>query len=229
MTLVLDGPGGVQARASAALADALRDRFLVRAVLGRELIARDIREAARVWFWSWRDLVTCRHLRELLERSRERLLVGVEAGPGLLDDPGTLALVRRLAAQVFTADPALWPALHDAFLVPVHLLPVSASDPEWGAVCGRLLSAPPGRADEAALHAQDAQQWILRGEMAAAFAAAARALRLGPDQPGVVTDVARVLVAMGEQDKAGQLCRAFLRQRPDAAVVREMLVELAAV
>ena len=73
---------------------------------------------------------------------------------------------------------------------------------------------------------RDSQAFVARGDHEGAFQAAARALSMAPDQPGVLADVARLLALMGNVEQGRDLCRAYLLQRPDCSPVQRALAEL---
>lgn len=107
------------------------------------------------------------------------------------------------------------------------LAPVHEIDPTDGAAFWKVLSLAPGDDDGVETHLQEAQQWLAREDQKGAFSAAARALQLAPDQPGIIADVARLLSGMGQGERAVALYRKFLVQRPDAVQVSRALDELA--
>jgi predicted Zn-dependent protease len=100
--------------------------------------------------------------------------------------------------------------------------------PSLASALAAVLRLGPGTADSVEAHLVEARQWVARGDLPGAFASASRALRLAPDQPGIVADVARQLANLGETQRAEQLCERFLRQRPEAAPVQGALAELRA-
>jgi tetratricopeptide (TPR) repeat protein len=215
-TFVVDAATTVTGRRAAAAGSAMPPLVRARTVAAEALIGRDLRECDRIVVWGWRTLAAPTHLRELLVQCRARIVAVVPDAAAAAHDAAALSLLRRHAAHVVVDDDAAAAALRGALLAPVHL---ARSDAALTAV----LRLAPGAPDSVDAHLVEARLWNARGELAPAFAAASRALRLAPDQPGIVADVARLLANLGDAERAAMLCERFLRQRPDAAPVREVL------
>lgn len=219
-TVVITGPSIVPPLE--ALATDLGPQHALRTMQSDRAIGRDLRTADRIVLWPWAVLDLLPHLGELLQRRRAAVLAAIPDGQSPDAVPGPdLARLRRLAAGVlvFTAADAL--AWRAAMLVPVSLIG-----------CGRdlaaALAAADGPDDSPTAHLLDATRWLARGEGEAALLATMRAIRLAPDQPGIVAETALLLHALGEPAQGVRLCAAFLRQRPDAAVVQQALAAIRA-
>lgn len=217
-TVVITGP---EAAAEVdAFAGGLGPEHTLRTMPVASAIGRDLRTADRIVLWPWSVLDEVPHLGELLQRRRAALLVAIPAGqtPDALPAQA-LHRLRRLAASVlvFSASDAI--AWQQAMLVPVHHV---ADGPDLAAA----LSAAHGSDDSATAHLLDATRWLARGEGEAALLATMRAIRLAPDQPRIVAETALLLHGLGDRAPAIRLCEAFLRQRPDAAIVRQALAAI---
>ncbi|MGE3174325.1 MAG: hypothetical protein AB7O97_16975 [Planctomycetota bacterium] len=205
---------------AAAVAACLPPGTHMRAVAAPRLVGRDLRESRRVVCLDWRCIDAAPHLRELWAQTRPRVLI-TTAAVGLADDPLALAAIRRYAGRVAVTDAAEFAALRIRLLTPVHHL-----FDDMPRRIAALLQFAPGAEDSVAALLLEARVWLARGEPRAAFGAAARCLKLAPDQPGVVADVARLLALLADRERAAELCRHFLDQRPDAEVVRAALAEV---
>ncbi|MEQ1632794.1 MAG: tetratricopeptide repeat protein [Planctomycetota bacterium] len=222
VTFVAD-PSAPAARHCAELAaSALASVARVRLVPVERLIGRDLRECDRFVTAGRRTFAAIPHLRELATQCRDKAIGLLLAGDGIELDDDSVAALRRHCGRVATDDRTTRSRLRERLLAPVHEI-----DPTDAAALWKVLSLAPGADDGVETHLQQAQQWLAREDQKGAFSAAARALQLAPDQPGIIADVARLLSGMGQPERAVALCRKFLAQRPDAVQVSRALDELA--
>ena len=135
--LLVRGEGEIDARQVRAL---FADSFTCRETELEQLVARDVQLADLVLLSSWRDVEQVPHLRELLERSRPVLWIGVTgedelAGP---DGDRALAFLRRLPRVVLTFDRDTESAVRALVGGPV----ACAAEAAFGQVHAALLAEP---------------------------------------------------------------------------------------
>lgn len=208
---------GLAGRLAQAFAHGLRTRVVTPAVL----IGRDLLEAERILWLDHRLASALPHWRELLLQARARTLIVV--GSDALGDATAVRELRRFAGRALCRDAAV-----AAWLQPELLAPVDCLDADVIRGIAVALQQPEGCGDDVDSHLQQALQWLQRGCDEGAFLAAARALKLEPDQPGIVADVARLLVKLGRREQAEATCVIYLRQRPQSAPVLAALREVRA-
>lgn len=217
----VESPGSPAASLAAALARIAPAATRVRTVAADQLIGRDLRESDRLL--AAPAVLATAHLRELFAQRRAHTvaLVGGGGAAAAVEDDAVLALLRRHSGRVIVDDPRAAATMRVRVLQPVHVLAANDAAALW-----TILGMADGNDDSVAMHLVEARLYVQRGNEAAAFASAARALQQAPDQPGVIADVARLLSNLGEGERAVTLCRTFLRQGVTAEPVRAALAEI---
>jgi hypothetical protein len=222
VTFAIDPAASAALQCAQSAANALANVATVRLVAVDRLIGRDLREADRFVSLGRRTFAAVPHLRELASQCRDKtlaLLFDEDAQRAHQDDE--LSPLRRYCGRIVVDDREAMARLRHRLLAPVHVIAPDDARALWS-----LLTLAPGADDSVETNLQQAQQHLAREDQLGAFAAAARALQLAPDQPGIVADVARLLAGLGERQRAVALCRSFLDQRPDSTPVGLALAEL---
>lgn len=207
------------------LAAALGPRARVRCVATGDAIGRDVLESDRIVLLGWRVPPALPHLRELLLQHRGRATVVLEGTTDERDESEMVLQLRRFAGRVLATDTAQAQDLRQRLLVPV----AAATATELPTALAAALAEPAQPLDDVALHLAHARTWLQRCDFDGAFAAAGRALKLAPDSPELIANVALILAGLGRVQQAETLCRAYLTQRPGTAVVDAALQRLLAV
>jgi len=193
-----------------------------RTVPVQQAVGLDFVDPARVCVADWRLFDQLEYLRErmMIRRGATIVVVGLSEG----DLPGTDGLValRRYAGEIVALTDVADSEWTSGLMVPV----TSVRLEDVAFAIQATASREPQDLGSIEVHLREAASYIERNDDAGAFLAAARALAMAPDQPGIVADVARLLARMGRSVEGEQLCKAFLLQRPDDEAVQQVLTEL---
>lgn len=193
-----------------------------RAVPATEAVGLDFVDAERVCVADWRLFDHLEHLRERMMLDRGAIIVVVGLSEADQPDKAGLVSLRHYAGEVVAladATDLLWTS---RLMVPVTTV---GSDGVAFAI-EQATSRQPQDRGTVEVHLREALSYVRRNDDTGAFLAAARALAMAPDQPGIVADVARLLARMGRSAEGEKLCKVFLLQRPDSHAVQQALTEL---
>lgn len=213
-TLLLDPAN----RAHTAVTKLLPD---FRAIAADEVAARDILEASWLCVMDWRMFDRMPHLRELLMRRRGRTVVMTGLSGEAVDADGLVAL-RRFAGEVVAIRALANPEWVSRLVVPVTVVGIE------GVVDALqyVVNSSPADLGSVTAHLREAVLFVERGDHDGASLSASRVLAMAPERPEAVADVARLFARMGRSEDAERLCKTFLLQRPDSAVVEQALDQM---